>query len=335
MTTSARVRPGFTLIELLVVIAIIAILIGILLPAVQKVREAAASAKCRNNLKQLALAAHNYQSAEESFPPGIALPGPNGRNTSLFVELLPHLEQSALANRWNFTNPSLNFGGGNTPAATVLPLLVCPSERVTNPLNYGSLVLGVTTYGGNGGSRSFPASRATNDGIFGYSTASTWTKVNILAVTDGTSNTLIFGERLIGDSNLDSYQAAPFSPTPSPPLQTAETFAAWAVASGPNNGGGILLSGSVTLNSTFPSFYTPPVIPPPPAPPPPPETPIDWATFGPNVWDRLSAYGSRHSSGANFAFADGSVRFIRTGVNGSVLLSLSTRNGGEAITSDY
>src|SRR5580692_7530692 len=156
MSASSRLRSGFTLIELLVVIAIIAVLVGMILPAVQKVREAAASTKCRNNLKQLALAAHNYHDAMDFFPPGIADPGPNGRYTSLFVELLPFIEQGTVYNEWNFSNPSVNFGGPGTPAANVIRIMVCPSQIIPqNPVVFGTLSLGVSTYGGNGGTISF------------------------------------------------------------------------------------------------------------------------------------------------------------------------------------
>src|SRR5687768_15824313 len=110
-------RRGFTLIELLVVIAIIAVLIGLLLPAVQKVREAAARTRCLDQLKQLALAGHSYHDAKKGFPQGVAHPGPGGRYTSLFVELLPYLEQQAVYARWDATNPAANFVGPNATAA--------------------------------------------------------------------------------------------------------------------------------------------------------------------------------------------------------------------------
>src|SRR5262245_49312959 len=134
-------RRAFTLIELLVVIAIIAVLIGLLLPAVQKVRAAAARIKCANNLKQLGLAAHNYHSTYERFPQGYDQPGGSGngqreRKSSVFVELLPFYEQDNLYNIWDFFAPNANREFGTTArAATVLPVLLCPADRLgANPV---------------------------------------------------------------------------------------------------------------------------------------------------------------------------------------------------------
>jgi prepilin-type N-terminal cleavage/methylation domain-containing protein/prepilin-type processing-associated H-X9-DG protein len=120
-----RLRPAFTLIELLVVIAIIAILIGLLLSAVQRVREAAARVKCQNNMKQIALAIHNYENANGYFPIGWVISGPKpGRN--YIVDLLPYLEQPAIHRLYNstldWTDP------GNAPATEqTIPILICPS----------------------------------------------------------------------------------------------------------------------------------------------------------------------------------------------------------------
>ena len=135
-----RTRQGFTLIELLVVIAIIAILIGLLLPAVQKVREAAARMSCSNNLKQIGLALHNYHGANGVFPPGGAQeqvpfgPGNPGNHnawgSSWMVYILSYVEQDNLFNRWQFTNNSGAFNGNNNTAASglVIKTYFCPSS---------------------------------------------------------------------------------------------------------------------------------------------------------------------------------------------------------------
>src|SRR5258707_8346769 len=109
-------RRGFTLIELLVVIGIIAVLIGLLLPAVQKVREAAARTQCTNNLKQIALAAHNYEASHGKFPtgarPSVTVNGVPTMGTNVWVELLRELEQDNLYRQWDFTDNRNNVTGG-------------------------------------------------------------------------------------------------------------------------------------------------------------------------------------------------------------------------------
>ena len=219
MTTQPEsARRGFTLIELLVVIAIIAMLVGLLLSAVQKVREATARIKCANNLKQLALAAHNYHDTHGHFPVGLAPvddPPTNYRDkTTVWVELLPLLEQSNLKNRWDYADYRRNFQGG--PAATtavVVPVVLCPSDPLPGPV--GQLSLGPpygwmngyyarSSYGGSGGTLAFNWGGPTaNDGVF-----FTHGRVRIPDVTDGSSHTLLFGERSHTDLEFDRLMAA-------------------------------------------------------------------------------------------------------------------------------
>src|SRR5690349_17638743 len=161
-------RPGFTLIELLVVIAIIAVLIGLLLPAVQKVREAAARMACSNNLKQLGLACHNYEGTAGSFPPGLVQNSNPFQGNSLFVYLLPYVEQDNLYRQWDLNNALNNKAGGQASrTATVIKGLICPSDIFGqgNPVQYRntSEYYGVTSYVGNGGSRSYFPTSSTAD----------------------------------------------------------------------------------------------------------------------------------------------------------------------------
>ncbi|MBP3959488.1 DUF1559 domain-containing protein [Gemmata sp. G18] len=330
------VRRAFTLIELLVVIAIIAVLIGLLLPAVQKVRAAAARLKCQNNLKQLGLAAHTYHDVNERFPGGVQI-GP--RFSSLFVELLPYIEQAPLYQQWDFANPATNYSGSPSRAGTVLSVYVCPAQTLAS----GGSSPALSNYGGNGGTLVFPPARATLDGMF-HTTGplseprANQTGVRLTDVTDGTASTLLFGERVIGDPALDSYLDAPpgvITPAPAPPIHSSAAYCLWAPAPGPNAAAG-LLSSETAIGYRHGTVWTPPPpilgLPGFPPPPPTPPPPVPWDGLKLQWWARLGAYGSLHNGGANATFADGSVRFLNDSTALLVLRGFGTRNGGEVVT---
>jgi prepilin-type N-terminal cleavage/methylation domain-containing protein/prepilin-type processing-associated H-X9-DG protein len=329
-------RRAFTLVELLVVIAIIGVLLGLLLPAVQKVRHAAMRLSCANNLKQLSLATGMYQDTVLYYPPGVERPADSRqRQASLFVYLLPYLEQDNLFNQWDFTDPVANWTGGPTArAATVLNVFVCPADTLRpNPQDHGNnLFAALTSYGGNGGTRSMLPETATANGIF-FETGTLarpypgQKPIRLEDISDGTSNTILFGERYHRDGNWDSWLSAPFVPPPNPPMLAIEANGFWA-PTGPTAIADVTLSGWVTINYGQPAPY----VPPPPLPPPlvtPPPPPIPWPDFLPFYVARLSAFGSGHTGGANFAFADGSVHFMPSTTSLTTLQALCTRAGGE------
>jgi prepilin-type N-terminal cleavage/methylation domain-containing protein/prepilin-type processing-associated H-X9-DG protein len=266
-------RTGFTLIELLVVIAIIAILIGLLLPAVQKVREAAARTQCANNLKQLGLALHNYHDANGRLPPGeVSQLSPTGqplgtsanRNWVWSALILPYVEQAPL---YDQLKPGTGQAptSGSTPLGpltrTVPPVYRCPSDPGPD----------VNPRLGNYGKTNYPVSKVL---------CFIDTKTKITDIADGTSNTLMVGER----ANPPGGQ--PFT----------HIGAVWAARSATNN--------SYAFEAGFMNVSMDPA--------------AITATGGccnntgvtdPN--DIRSATNSLHTGGAQYAFGDGSVKFVR------------------------
>jgi prepilin-type N-terminal cleavage/methylation domain-containing protein/prepilin-type processing-associated H-X9-DG protein len=301
-------RRGFTLIELLVVIAIIAVLIGLLLPAVQKVRAAAWRIQCQNNLKQIALAAHNYHDGYQRFPPAYG----GSPAASFAVYLAPYLEQEVLTRRW--------LAGENQDplVAIVLKPLVCPADALPSPPLFeryppnppghpehpNGLYWAFTSYGPNTGTKG-PSDLSINDGMFLYDS-----RVRIADVTDGTSNTLLFGERnsyeplwnkiiFTGGITKDFLFFCPWM----------WDFYVWR-------------AGLVEINWQLPADLA--------NHPPPRYSPL-WLDV---YYKRLATYGSRHPGGANVAFTDGSVRFLADNTPLLVLKALSSRAGGEVFELD-
>ena len=320
----SKTRHGFTLIELLVVIAIIAVLIGLLLPAVQKVREAANRAQCLNNLKQISLAAHNYHDVANRFPTGghiSVLVGdrPTG-GTNLWVELLPYIEQDNLYKRWDSYDNRTNVAGGtNATTAQVIKIWICPSDplprtvvqvtaAIAKPPPWSRGFYGMNSYGGNAGTRSFPpvpyanVPPMTRDGIFFFDGC-----VRLTAdITDGTTNTFLFGERYHRDPQFDIQQ-----PIVYPGADHIEHIGRWGTVAGLGIMAHVTLSAATPINYQVPSGG-------------------DVST----VLNRYCTFGSAHPGGANFAFADGSVRFVGDGIPLLTLQALSTRAGGEVVSAD-
>jgi prepilin-type N-terminal cleavage/methylation domain-containing protein/prepilin-type processing-associated H-X9-DG protein len=316
----SALRRGFTLIELLVVIAIVAVLIGMLLPAVQNAREAARRMNCTNNLKQLGIAVHQYESVYCEFPsgghPSVDVGGRPTGGTNLWVQLLPYVEQGNLNEKWDYNDNRNNGAGGTTATqARVIGILLCPSDplpadvvehsaAVTPQWSWG--FYGMSSYGGSAGTHSLPPGNPpsfpglSRDGIFWIDSS-----VCIADITDGTSNTFLFGERYHRDPEFELRQ-----PVVSPGIAPLTQHGKWGFVAGP---AGIMAN--VTLHSAAPINY---------------RMPSGGDALA--LLNRLAAFGSGHSGGANFAFADGSVRFVKESISQATLQALSTRRGGEVVS---
>ncbi len=287
-------RPAFTLIELLVVIAIIAILIGLLLPAVQKVREAASRMKCQNNLKQIGLALHAYHDTNTRLPPGgsgpnigpfVASPGMTG-SISYQVYVLPYCEQD---NVFRQMNTAVNYDQAPNAgvAPTLIPIYQCPSGVVTE----STYVTGKTHHypgvtGPKGTNPQSGAAYTTNNsshgGLSHHGVLGPNSRVTLTGITDGTSNTLMVGELSWKDANC-------YRPW-------TRGWDSDAMASSKN-----------VINALNAVPYN-----------------------GSNNFNDVS-FGSQHSGGANFLLADGSVRFVQQSIDLNAFRAASSRDGGETL----
>jgi prepilin-type N-terminal cleavage/methylation domain-containing protein/prepilin-type processing-associated H-X9-DG protein len=212
-----RRSPGFTLIELLVVIAIIAILIGLLLPAVQKVREAAARMQCTNNLKQLGLACHNYHDVNGSFPfengPGSAAALTN-TPPSIFVQILPYVEQQNMYQQIQAAGLNNNINAQGLANNTSIKTFLCPARRIIGP--------GKVDYAGayNGGIEEQDATnyfQEANTPAPGWKTILNTQGTTMTVVTGqaGTSNTFLLGHKILRPNNYNGQASTLASPCPS------------------------------------------------------------------------------------------------------------------------
>ncbi|MFO0811080.1 MAG: DUF1559 domain-containing protein [Gemmataceae bacterium] len=360
----SRVRVGFTLIELLVVIAIIAVLIGLLLPAVQKVREAAARAKCQNNMKQIGLACHNYESTNGYLPAGQGDPPVNGGDApSLLAVILSYMEQANLYNQFDLTS-NVNNSVSNWNARTQeVPSYICPSDPQVgylDPLRLSTPPTGITSNGitgrsnylGNIGTTAETRSSDLNRvGIFNFTIIGGKTRrIRITDVADGTSNTGMISETkrsTVGGGcgpvgNTDYYNADNIYLLPA-------TDDGWSVTT-PMVGSQITVTdpGAVIVGSTYHcnawnygptnrityrgcEYYRGL-----------PEMTIYTHTVPPNYkgYDcgELTSFTaahvaarSYHSGGVNLCLSDGSVRFIRDSIAFATWQAMGTRSAGDLL----
>ena len=307
-----RRRSGFTLIELLVVIAIIAVLIALLLPAVQAAREAARRAQCTNNLKQLALAASNYESSTGCFPGGsysgtLFNPphwGTYPENFSEFARMLPFFEQSPMYNAINFNLCSSDIAN-LTICGVQVNSLICPSDTQNQSIAFpatqassgvtpgwsfneipgnfplpAGFMQAFTSYAGNAGTFTFGFSNLMPSAVLAQFNGVIYndSAVRIAQITDGTSNTFIFGEHSKGHL----YLLDPGYAVSDNCWNSGRWYDTLFATMYPMN---LAIGSNINFGGNSASYYYP------------------------------TAAGSFHPGGCNFSFCDGSVRFIKNSIS--------------------
>jgi prepilin-type N-terminal cleavage/methylation domain-containing protein/prepilin-type processing-associated H-X9-DG protein len=312
-----RTREGFTLIELLVVIGIISVLIGLLLPAVQRVREAASRLKCQNNLKQIGLALHNYHDRRGCFPPGYisnqVLTDGTGPGWGWAAHLLPDLEQDTLHRLIDFSLPIVDPVHAPVLSANI-GFLRCPSDPRQDPIRASEFVnpagltadLGRSNYVGCYGNTPFlgePPEVLTHhlviDGISGRGMFYRNSRTRIADITDGTSHTIAVGEKS-AQNTLASWVGV----IPGATWQSANDEATYGGI--PSN-----LAAAMTLGHACRQH------------PPSAEAGV------------AEDFSAPHPEGVNFLFADGSVHVVKKSVNMQVYPFTATIADGLPVQPDF
>lgn len=315
-----RHENGFTLIELLVVIAIIAVLVAILLPAVQQAREAARRTTCRNNLKQLGIAMHNYHDTHNAFTFGW-----NQHGFGWSAMILPQIEMNNVYDRLHFRESgpgnwnNLGSAGNQTAVGIVIPVFRCPTmaqpetiydtnhqtDRV--PASYRACASGTAIYDWDNYTPSGEEwlYNSPQNGIC-YGASAT----NMRDITDGTSNTVLIGE---------SYTDPVFvQDRVTPDVWTIGSFQidAWDI-----NADGTPTSGALSGSNEFTEFVGSM------------GAPMNSRKFASTSgFQKQAAFGSYHVGGGNLAFADGAVRFVSENVDFELYKRLGTKSGGEVVS---
>ncbi|HTU88590.1 MAG TPA: DUF1559 domain-containing protein [Gemmataceae bacterium] len=323
MTRCCPRNAGFTLMELLVVIAIFGVLIGLLLPAVQKVREAAARANCQNNLRQIALALQNYQASDGSLPPGSAPPA----KASVLLMLLPFVEQDNRSNQFNLKEDVNAFASVAAKMGDV-PLYLCPSDPSPGgrSANNQPPYFGRSNYFANHGAWAlFANPDPATAGVFDYSPGNEG--IRLTDISDGTSNTVAFAE--IKRDNPQGFHPNPLDITwityadewasdaePFPECNNYEEHSFFDYA-GCQFYRGFYITGLYT-HTAVPNYRGRDCV------------HID-VTHNAALDRGHQAARSYHQGGVNAAFADGSVHFVRDSISLSAWKALGTRAAGDLI----